>query len=232
MKTIDTNIGKKLDFSEEFQSEFKKAEKYLEDFNAGMKKWEDFSEDEKKIIGILEERDGEIWNILGVACSFYCGAGNYTVKTSSSLQNYKSNTYDSSNLTDFNYKTAWVEGNKSNGVGETIEFSFDPTHPRVTKVIIVNGYIKSKATWENNSRVKSLKMFVNNKPYAIINLKDIYAEQYFPVDTLGNSERENFEALKLKPRWNIKFEILEVYEGKKYNDLVITEIYFDGIDVH
>jgi len=30
----------------------------------------------------------------------------------------------------------------------------------------------------------------------------------------------------------LKFEILEVYKGSKYNDTAITEIYFDGIDVH
>jgi hypothetical protein len=30
----------------------------------------------------------------------------------------------------------------------------------------------------------------------------------------------------------LKFEIIEVYKGLKYNDTAITEIYFDGIDVH
>lgn len=32
--------------------------------------------------------------------------------------------------------------------------------------------------------------------------------------------------------WTLKFEIAEVYKGTKYDDVVITEIYFDGIDVH
>jgi hypothetical protein len=30
----------------------------------------------------------------------------------------------------------------------------------------------------------------------------------------------------------LKFEIIEVYKGLKNNDTAITEIYFDGIDVH
>jgi len=30
----------------------------------------------------------------------------------------------------------------------------------------------------------------------------------------------------------MKFEILEVYTGEKYADTAISEIYFDGIDVH
>jgi len=34
------------------------------------------------------------------------------------------------------------------------------------------------------------------------------------------------------PWWTMKFEIIEVYKGTKYDDTAITEIYFDGIDVH
>lgn len=40
------------------------------------------------------------------------------------------------------------------------------------------------------------------------------------------------DALQLKKDWTLKFEILEVYEGSKYSDTVISEIYFNGIDVH
>ncbi|PKL12986.1 MAG: hypothetical protein CVV50_03895 [Spirochaetae bacterium HGW-Spirochaetae-6] len=31
---------------------------------------------------------------------------------------------------------------------------------------------------------------------------------------------------------HIKFEILDVYKGLKYDDVAITEIYFGGLDVH
>lgn len=34
------------------------------------------------------------------------------------------------------------------------------------------------------------------------------------------------------PDWTVKFEIVEVYKGTKYNDTVISEIFFDGTDVH
>jgi hypothetical protein len=34
------------------------------------------------------------------------------------------------------------------------------------------------------------------------------------------------------PDWTLKFEILDVYPGDKYSDTVITELFFDGIDVH
>ena len=35
-----------------------------------------------------------------------------------------------------------------------------------------------------------------------------------------------------KPSWHLRFEIMEVYPGTKYEDTVISELYFDGIDVH
>jgi hypothetical protein len=80
--------------------------------------------------------------------------------------------------------------------------------------------------------VKKLKMYVNNKPYAILNLKDERALQTFKVEPLGSANREDFEALKRKPDWTLKFEIMEVYKGLKYDDVVISELFFDGLDVH
>ena len=35
-----------------------------------------------------------------------------------------------------------------------------------------------------------------------------------------------------KNPWTLKFEILDVYPGERYDDTVISELYFDGIDVH
>jgi hypothetical protein len=38
--------------------------------------------------------------------------------------------------------------------------------------------------------------------------------------------------MKKMPVWTMRFEIMDVYKGDKYDDTAITEIYFDGIDVH
>jgi hypothetical protein len=75
-------------------------------------------------------------------------------------------------------------------------------------------------------------MYLDNKPYAILNLKDVKNEQLFSVDLIGYSDRHDYNALLIKPWYTIKFEIMEVYPGSKYQDTAITEIYFDGIDVH
>lgn len=75
-------------------------------------------------------------------------------------------------------------------------------------------------------------MYFNDKPFAILNLADSRQEQHFKFEPLGYGDRQNWEELNKKPSWTIKFEILDVYKGDKYDDTAITEIYFDGIDVH
>jgi hypothetical protein len=135
-------------------------------------------------------------------------------------------------MLNLNFKTAWVEGVPGYGVGEFLVYKFSPESPRITDIIIVNGYVKSERAYLDNSRVKKLKMYLNNKPYAILHLEDQRSRQFFKFDPIGNGSRKDLEQLKLQPAWSLKFEILEVYKGLKYDDVAITEIYFDGLDVH
>jgi len=179
---------------------------------------------EQKELNILLEKYGEVvenaWDIIDGRCSWYCGGGNYKIKASSSL----GDSYKAEFANDLSYKTAWVEGKKDEGIGEYLEYYFKNDSPRITEIIISNGYMKSEETWKNNNRVKKLKLYVNGVPLGVLNLKDSRTDQYFEVGTLGHNKNGTDLILK--------FEILEVYKGSKYNDTAITEIYFDGIDVH
>ena len=179
---------------------------------------------EQKELNILLEKYGEVvenaWDIIDGGCSWYCGGGNYKIKASSSL----GDSYKAEFANDLSYKTAWVEGKKDEGIGEYLEYYFKNDSPRITEIIISNGYMKSEETWKNNNRVKKLKLYVNDVPFGILNLKDSRTDQYFEIGTLGHNKNRTDLILK--------FEILEVYKGSKYNDTAITEIYFDGIDVH
>lgn len=179
----------------------------------------------------LTEKEG-YWDVLGMGCSWYCGGGLDTLTATSELKSYKGISYAASNAHDLSYQTAWVEGVPGYGVGESLTYHFPPENPRITQIIVVNGYIKSPKAWRNNSRVKKLKMYVNGQEFAILNLEDSRAEQFFSFDPLGYADREDWNILKRKPWWTIRFEIVEVYPGDAYDDTAITEIYFDGIDVH
>ena len=155
-------------------------------------------------------------------CSWYCGGQIDSVTASSAL----ADRYAAEKAHDFSIVTAWVEGVEGNGEGEYLRYSFPGTCPRITTVLIHNGYVKNWDVWRDNARVKKLLMYYNDEPYAILNLQDTMGLQSFDVGVLGYEDRDS------APAWSIKFEILEVYPGKKYEDTAITEIYFDGIDVH
>jgi hypothetical protein len=94
--------------------------------------------------------------------------------------------------------------------------------------------VKSQTAWENNGRVKKLRIYYNDEPYAILCLEDNRSIQAFEFPPIGNS-RNDYGSLINEDKakdWTLKFEILEVYKGKKYSDVAISEIYFDGLDVH
>jgi hypothetical protein len=68
-------------------------------------------------------------------------------------------------------------------------------------------------------------MYYNGKPLATLSLQDSRTLQTFNMGTLGYHD-------STKPDWTLKFEILEVYPGTRYDDTAFAELYFDGINVH
>lgn len=236
---LEPKLGFELDFSQESINRFLSNQAFEDCRNLfkkieqeGRKGTNDYTPEEQKILFYCDETKDNIWQIEGGADSWYDGGVPKNVTASSYLSSQGENNYSPKNAHDFNYKTAWVEGVKGYGIGEYLLYTFEGATPRINTIKVLNGYIKSKTAWLNNSRVKTLKMYVNDQPFAILNLKDFYGEQIFSVEPIGNSDRKNLELLKLKPDWTLKFEILDVYKGLKYDDVAITEIYFSGLDVH
>jgi hypothetical protein len=235
MKEMKPTLGYLVDKSSEGEIAFIKQ---MEKCEALWKKaydqkdFEKLSDEDKKAYTDCPDDKDDYWDILGIGCSWYCGGGLDTASASSELKPFKGLKYLAENSHDLSYKTAWIEGVPGYGIGEYLLYSFPPENPRITKIIIVNGYVKSEKAWKENSRVKKLKMYINDKPFAILDLADTRQEQAFSFNPIGNGDRKNWEKLKSKPWWTMKFEILDVYQGDKYDDTAITEIYFDGIDVH
>ena len=209
-------IGYTPDLSEEAQANLKYRDLLLSK--------DELSSSERAELEKLLEKHSEVqasvWDVIDGECSWYCGGGPYKITASSQLgSNYKA-----SNIHDFSFKCAWVEGIKGGGIGEYIEYVFKNESPRINEIDIFNGYLKNDSSWKNNSRVKKLKLIINGKPYAILNLRDSKSLQTFKMPLLGR--RKDKEDLILR------FEIVEVYPGDKYEDTALTEIFFDGIDVH
>ena len=93
----------------------------------------------------------------------------------------------------------------------------------VQGITVFNGYRKSKQLWRDNSRIKKLKMYVDGKPYAFVELADAFGYQQIELGTI-----------QLVPNFNrrLTFEIAEVYKGDKYSDTVLSQIEFYGSGVH
>lgn len=203
-------------------ADYIELEKLVEQANDDHENYVSMSPEKKSIVDLAEENE-VLSHFYGPGCSWYCGGEVLPPQASSAL----SERYPGSQAHDFSIISAWVEGVDGNGEGEYLLYSFPGTCPRITSVLILNGYTKTEATWKANGRVKKLRMYYDGEPYAILNLEDTRSLQMFEVGLLGHRADAVPPAV-----WTLKFEILEVYPGEKYQDTAITELYFDGIDVH
>lgn len=237
VKEVKPNHVSPLNFSvqgeKEFDERYEKAQELWDKMNKDGFDYEDFTEAELEVLNNVEEADDYYWAAIGGGCSWYCGGGPYEVTASSHLSPQAGNTYEPGNAHDLDFSTAWVEGAKGDGTGEYLTYHFGAGSPRITHIFVANGYVKSQSAWENNGRVKKLKMYINDEPYAILCLEDSRSEQSFEFPPIGNRRDENGNRnMDDDKDWTLKFEIMEVYKGKKYSDIAISEIYFSGLDVH
>lgn len=192
----------------------------LQEKDSAFFEYEDYDANQKPIGGLVFLK----------GCSWYCGGAVKTIKASSELKSNNGINYSPNNAHDFNKNTAWIEGKEDYGIGEYIEYYFPFNEKTETKnnlsinqILIANGYKKSKNTWKNNSRVKQIKVYLNNTPYAMLNLLDVFEVQSFDIGDI-----------KLPPNKEtiLRFEITQVYKGDKYKDTAISLLMFDGKGVH
>lgn len=103
----------------------------------------------------------------------------------------------------------WASGN-GKGIGDVISIKeFEHKNPSALKII--NGYQDKNHPdyYEKNSRLKKIKVKnADTKKCKTIVVKDVKEEQVFDLSDLGKGQ-------------NYDIEILDVYEGNKYQDLCI-----------
>lgn len=222
LPTIQATVHASNDYKKTDQVIWQKTLDQYAKINSGDIDYEKISEQDKKMIDSLEMGYGPLTQ--GVGCSWYCGGGPYKITSSSYLKDEGKITYLPDNIHDFDLFTAWVPDSANGSIGKKINFHFKPFAPRVNEIIIWNGYIKNTDLWKANSRVAKFKMIVNGKPTAILELKDVNNTQSFKINPIQSTDSTKDLILTL--------EILEVYKGTKYDDVAISEINFDGLDVH
>ena len=157
----------------------------------------------------IEATDGptDPWTFYDFKCD---GPSFESISASSTLAGEGKKNYLISNICDDDPTTAWVEGKADYGIGEFFEIK--DFYINGGDISILNGYQSSKTTWENNSRVKKLKVTQNGKDICMLELADVMGVQTFPF-------RESWNEGKFR------FTIVEVYPGLKYKDTAITGIF-------
>lgn len=154
-------------------------------------------------------------------CSLGCAMG-WETKASSHLKSKSKYKYDINNIDDFRIDTAWIEGVKGHGIGESLTFiftkeAFDKANIgneiNFNGFLVVNGYNRTKKTWKENSRVKSILISHNEMPIYEAILHDSM-----------NIQEIDFDNIFLRPGDRVQVRILSVYPGDKYQDTAISEL--------
>ena len=173
-----------------------------------------------KFTEITDVDISEYEQMLEHACSLGCAIG-WEYKCSSTLAPQNGNNYAGKNLGDSKLATAWVEGANGYGIGQKIDIVFQDgenlKNIPFRGISIVNGYAKSDTAWKTNARVKTMKLYHNEKPIMTLELLDTRLPQ-----------EVSFGAISVSARDVVSLEILDVYKGTKYQDTAISEINLYG----
>jgi len=133
----------------------------------------------------------------------------------------------------------WCEGVKGHGIGERVNMRITTQINREDGIafrtlMIVNGYAKNQTTWQNNSRVKKLRLYVGGEVWGDLHLRDIIKPQIFnfpdnlkirPHKSGKKTAKPLIDRIKSATyQTDLSFEIIEVYPGSKFDDTCITGI--------
>ena len=146
-------------------------------------------------------------------------------------------------------KVTWCEGVKGYGIGESVTMSITTKTDKtwewdrffcIESLMIVNGYAKDQTTWKNNSRVKTLQLYVGDNYWCDLCLADVIKPQIFvfPIymqiypakhgkEIPAKGKFATFKDGAPVYQTELRFEIIEVYPGDKYDDTCITGITVD-----
>lgn len=134
-----------------------------------------------------------------------------SASATSTLDDQHGNSYGANNVLDENKSTCWAEGVNGDGTGQKITITCDKP-VLIDTIVIDNGYCKSSDLFYDNNRVKLLKFTFDDSRSEIVQFSDGFE----------NARRDYSPSVKSASK--ITVEILEVFNGEKYNDTCISGI--------
>lgn len=125
--------------------------------------------------------------------------------------------YNAAQLFDSRKEFVWAEGGKGSGENENLTFSLEKEQT-VSRIKVWNGYQRSEKHFGANARIKSFEFGIKGGSKATYTLQDSMDPQEVTLN----------EPLSGK---EFVLTVLEVYPGKDYKDLVVSEILFFNTDI-
>jgi len=144
--------------------------------------------------------------------------------TASSILPSKSGEYKPDHAADGKAATAWCKGVTGTGAGEWLRFEFKKP-VQVTVLSFVPFYAKNAATLANNNRIKKMKIEMDGGVSGIVEFSDAKwckdCQLQYPAPLVNFYRKNKTRFIKSK---SVKFIIMDVYPGSKYNDTCISDI--------
>ncbi len=164
------------------------------------------------LLPLLSFSQGEKWNRLY----------SESAKASSFLQNnwnkYQEN-YHPNYLLDDNPRTAWVEGSKGQGIGESITLRVSPLRSaKAVKLNIRNGFQKTRGRFVRNSSPKDVLITLLSGSQKKVTSRKVRLKR-----------KMGWQSVKLNIPGNkgfafVRITILSVYPGTTYKDTCLSDI--------
>jgi hypothetical protein len=119
--------------------------------------------------------------------------------------------YPITNVIDYDGKTGWVAGGTASGIGESITFRHHEAKT-ISKIVILNGYHKSKDLYYANNRPETLEIEFSDGKVISYTCEDVMKPLEITLDRPIDTQ-------------SLEIRVKSVKKGSKYDDTVISGIY-------
>lgn len=140
-----------------------------------------------------------------------------SVSASSTFSSDHAN-HDAENLRDNDPKTNWAEGVDGYGIGESVRFDFHET-VQLNGFQICGGNQYDYDCFKDNCRPEWIKLTFADGASESFRLKDMLKSQTFELSAPVETD-------------SVVLTVNTIYEGRKYEDTVISDVSFDAFVMH
>lgn len=125
--------------------------------------------------------------------------------------------FSASNTIDNNISTAWAYRMTEENREIFIIYDFNE-NIEISNIFLANGFCRSQELYENNARIKRASMDFYDKNN-LVSKKEVILDDIYDLSQVSLEKSVQCNKIQIK--------IHEIYPGKKYQDLCLSEIFFN-----